>query len=264
MNGKFAIHACLLGGMLLTGAATKANADVWNKKTYINTSRSIEVPGAILPPGRYVFKLLDSPSNRHIVQILNDRENHVYTTNLAIPKQRMEPADKTILDFYEMPGGGPEPVRSWFYPGDTIGQEFAYPRSRALEIARVMREHVPILAESRDTRVETPGPVETSAPAATSTETSSATYENSADRIVEPAETAEPTPAAEPAVTSEATASMPDEEPQGAAPPATSSTPEPDMPHTAGTTAGIALIGLSCLGIAASLRMANNAAGNKS
>ena len=51
MNGKFAIHACLLGGMLLTGAATKANADVWNKKTYINTSRSIEVPGAVLPPG---------------------------------------------------------------------------------------------------------------------------------------------------------------------------------------------------------------------
>jgi len=107
--------------MLLTGAATTANADQWNKKTYINTTRSIEVPGAILPPGRYVFKLMDSASNRHIVQILNDGENHVYSTNLAIPKQRMEPADKTILTFYEMPGGGPEPVRSWFYPGDTIG-----------------------------------------------------------------------------------------------------------------------------------------------
>lgn len=261
MNGKFAIHACLLGGMLLTGAATKANADVWNKKTYINTSRSIEVPGAILPPGRYVFKLLDSPSNRHIVQILNDRENHVYTTNLAIPKQRMEPADKTILDFYEMPGGGPEPVRSWFYPGDTIGQEFAYPRSRALEIARVMREHVPILAESRDTRVETPGPVETSAPAATSTETSSATYENSADRIVEPAETPEPAAVVTPEPSAESSASMP-EEPQ--AEPAPSSTPDPEMPHTAGNTVGIALLGLGCLGIATSLRMASKAGASRS
>jgi len=36
------------------------------------------------------------------------------------------------------------------------------------------------------------------------------------------------------------------------------------MPHTAGNIAGITLIGLSCLGIAASLRMASNAAGHKS
>ena len=28
MNGKYAIHACLLGGLLLTGAATQANAPV--------------------------------------------------------------------------------------------------------------------------------------------------------------------------------------------------------------------------------------------
>jgi len=264
MNGKFAIHACLLGGMLLTGTANRANADVWNKKTYINTSRSIEVPGAILPPGRYVFKLLDSQSNRHIVQILNERENHVYSTNLAIPKQRMEPADKTILTFYEMPGGGPEPVRSWFYPGDTIGQEFAYPKRRALEISQMMREKVPILAESRTNEAEAMQRDET--PAATTVPTThvETSYENSADRTVIPAETPEPALPATPAETStEAKASMPDEEPQ-AAPPATNSAPEPAMPHTAGNTAGIALLGLGCLGIAASLRMAGKAAGSRS
>ena len=68
---------CLIGGVLLIGAATRADADQWNKKTYVTISQSIEVPGAILPPGKYVFKLLDSQSNRHIVQILNARENHV-------------------------------------------------------------------------------------------------------------------------------------------------------------------------------------------
>jgi len=247
---------------LLTGTATTAKADPWNKKTYINTSRSIEVPGAILPPGRYVFKLLDSQSNRHIVQILNDRENHVYATNLAIPKQRMEPADKTILTFYEMPGGGPEPVRSWFYPGDTIGQEFAYPKHRALEISRMMREHVPILAEARE--AEPVRPVETSA--TTTSEalapTETTPTENSADRVVLPAETPESTPVTTDTST-ETTASTPNEVPQ-AAPQETSSTPEPAMPHTAGNTAGIALLGLGCLGIAASLRMAGKAAGSRS
>src|SRR5437762_10453349 len=102
---KFGI--LLVGGLLLTGATTRANADEWNKKTYITISQSIEVPGAVLPPGKYVFKLLESQSNRHIVQILNERENHVYATDLAIPRLRMEPADKTVLTFYEVPGGGP-------------------------------------------------------------------------------------------------------------------------------------------------------------
>ena len=83
MKRVYAVQACVLGTMLC--AATLANADTWNKKTYVTTSQSIEVPGAVLPPGKYVFKLLDSASNRHIVQILNSEENHVYTTNLAIP-----------------------------------------------------------------------------------------------------------------------------------------------------------------------------------
>ncbi|MEO8594757.1 MAG: hypothetical protein ABI759_15675 [Candidatus Solibacter sp.] len=260
MNGKFAIHLCLLGGVLLTSGATTARADAWNKKTYITTPRSIEVPGAVLPPGKYVFKLLDSSSNRHIVQIMNERENHVYATNLAIPKQRMEPADKTVLTFYETRGGVPEPVRAWFYPGDTIGQEFAYPRHRALEITRMTREDVPILAESRAPEMERPivepmASVETPTPAPVSDDA------NSADRTVAAAESLEP---ATVAASAEAEASMPTtDEDQNAQSPA-STAPEPAMPHTAGNLAGIALAGLSCLGIAASLRKTARVAGDQS
>ena len=236
--------------LLVMGGATPANADAWNKKTYITISRSIEVPGAVLEPGKYVFKLMNSDSNRHIVQIMNAEENHVYTTNLAFAKQRMEPADKTILTFYEMPGGGPEPVRSWFYPGDTIGQEFAYPRSRANEIANATRQHVPILAEARQpveerTVVEKPAPATVLEPATQP--------DNSADRVV-PTET-EPVPP----VSSEAAAAEPPTYDQAPAqePAAATSAPapaEPTMPTTATNTFAIGLIGLGCLGIAASLR----------
>ncbi len=193
-------HMCLLSGLALTSMATNANADAWNKKTYVTISRSIEVPGAVLPPGKYVFKLMDSASNRHIVQILNADENHVFTTNLAVAKQRMEPADKTVLTFYEMPGGGPEPVRSWFYPGDTIGQEFAYPGKRATEISRVVGVKVPVLTASAANE-SVAAPVETPA-----VETQPAVVpDNSADRIATPSETAEPAPVAPAPVTPEAT-----------------------------------------------------------
>ena len=47
----------------MTSVATNANADAWNKKTYVTISQSIEVPGAILAPGKYVFKLMENESN---------------------------------------------------------------------------------------------------------------------------------------------------------------------------------------------------------
>jgi hypothetical protein len=247
---------CILGGLVLTGAATLAKADAWNKKTYVTTSQSIEVPGAVLPPGKYVFKLLNSETNRHIVQIMNERENHVYATNLAIPKQRMEPADKTVLTFYEMPGGGPEPIRSWFYPGDTIGQEFAYPSSRAMEISRAMKQEVPTLAEAGEpapstTPAETPVPaVEPSTTAAVSTPPSE--VEEPAPVTPAPVAESQPVPEAQPEPEQEAAAQQPSTPTDGTS----NSTPaEPKMPKTAGNSAAMGLIGLSSLAVAVSLRL---------
>jgi hypothetical protein len=247
----------MVGGLFLTGAATQANADAWNKKTYVTISQSIEVPGAVLTPGKYVFKLVNSDSNRHIVQIMNAEENHVYSTNLAFAKQRMEPADKTVLTFYEMRGGGPEPIRSWFYPGDTIGQEFAYPKSRAIEIAQATHEQVPVLAESREPAAATAAPVETTAPAAEPVVT-----EPAANTAPAPAEAEEPVPAPPPSAEAEASEPEPQAQPaaepapqQPSTPPASTPT-EPAMPKTAGNTAALGLLGLGCFGIAASLRMA--------
>jgi outer membrane biosynthesis protein TonB len=246
---------CVMGGLLMTGAA---NADAWNKKTIVTISQSIEVPGAVLAPGKYVFKLMNSDSNRHVVQIMNERENHVYTTNLAFAKQRMEPADKTVLTFYEMPGGGPEPIRSWFYPGDTIGQEFAYPKTRATEIAQATHQKVPVLSASNEPAATVAAPVETPTPAVeTAAEPAPTTVPAESEQPVAApppspeAAAAEPQPDAAPA--------PPPEEEQAATPPATPSDTapaEPKMPQTASNIVAIGLIGLGCFGIAASMRMA--------
>jgi hypothetical protein len=89
----------------------------------------VEIPGAVLPPGQYVIKLVDSESNRHIVQFLNADETEVINTVVAIPNERLRRSGKTVLKFYEAPTGQPVALRAWFYPGDVIGQEFAYPAS---------------------------------------------------------------------------------------------------------------------------------------
>jgi hypothetical protein len=134
-----------------------AKADEWNKKTTVTFDQPVEVPGVgaqTLPAGTYVFKLLDSPSDRHIVQIFNQAEDHVYTTILAIPDYRMRATGKTVMTFKERAEGQPEAIRSWFYPGRQWGDQFVYPKSRALELAKVVNE--PVLA----TPLELPAPVE--------------------------------------------------------------------------------------------------------
>ncbi|MGH9672398.1 MAG: LPXTG cell wall anchor domain-containing protein [Bryobacteraceae bacterium] len=128
------------------------NADVWNKKTIVTFPDSVELPGQVtLPAGTYVMKLLDSPSNRHIVQVMNRDENKVFATILAISAQRMEPADKTVITFYETPREYPRFIRTWFYPGDTIGQEFAYTKERAQFIASISGKQPPLSTTEQTT-----------------------------------------------------------------------------------------------------------------
>jgi hypothetical protein len=122
--------------------APQVQGDEWDQKTILTFSAPVEVPGRVLPAGTYVFKLLDSPSDRHIVQIYDKDEKQLIGTVLAVPDERLEPRGKTVITFDERSGGSPEALRAWFYPGNTIGQEFVYPHSRAKDIAKRSGQHV--------------------------------------------------------------------------------------------------------------------------
>ncbi len=128
----------LMGAML----APSAVADAWNRKTVVTFSGPVEIPGVhlkgwgVLPAGTYVFKILDSQSNRHIVQIFNKEETTVYATILAIPNFRLQATDKTVITFRERPAGQPEALRAWFYPGRNWGEEFVYPKAKAIALAK--------------------------------------------------------------------------------------------------------------------------------
>ena len=136
---------CILALCVLV--APLAKADDSNRETVITFSGPVEVPGVgaqILPAGTYVFKIFDSQSDRHIVQIFSQDKTHVFTTILAIPNYRLKATDKTVITFHERPAGEPEALRAWFYPGREWGEEFVYAKPRAIELAKEMNE--PVLA----------------------------------------------------------------------------------------------------------------------
>src|SRR4051812_3128597 len=139
------LKAAVISATALLGLSFTASlrADDWNKKTTLTVKETIQLPHTVLQPGTYVFKLADSMSDRHIVQIFNADETQVIATILAIPNYRLKPTGKSVFQFWETPAGNPKAMRAWFYPGDNFGQEFVYPKMKSIEIAKITRTVVP-------------------------------------------------------------------------------------------------------------------------
>jgi hypothetical protein len=158
--------ATTIGCMALMSLAIApgARADDWDRKTTITFSGPVEIPGVhlkgwgVLPAGTYVFKIVDSKSDRHIVQIFSSDEKTVYATILAIPNYRLKATDKTVITFRERPAGEPEALRAWFYPGRNSGEEFVYPRSKAIEIAQSTK--TPVLFTTAEIPLEVSEPIQ--------------------------------------------------------------------------------------------------------
>jgi LPXTG-motif cell wall-anchored protein len=207
-----------------------AHADEWNKQTTISVNAPIEVPGAVLPAGSYIFKLVDSQSNRNIVQVLNTRQDHVFATVIAINNYRLRPTGKTVLTFYEVPQGQPAPVRAWFYPGDEYGQEFVYPKREMTQMAQNTQQTV------------TPAPSAAPAPQE------------------EAQATPAPAPAAEPQQQTQQeeqqTVIAQNEPPAESAPAPSAPAQAPVMPQTASDMPLLALAGLLSISLAGGLSFA--------
>lgn len=212
---------------LLAGAAfvPSARADEWNKRTILTVNEPIQVPNKVLPPGTYVMKLLDSPSNRHIVQIYDKNEQHLETTVLAIPNYRLEPTGKTQFEFWETPPGQPKALRAWFYPGDNFGQEFAYPKSEAMQIAAETHQQVPTTYAQNESELTT---------ARVGTVDEKGTEQEIAQNTPPPATTPAPE---QPAAT-----------PTPAPAPATPAPAPENLPHTASPYPLVGLLGMLSLG----------------
>ncbi len=115
--------------------SSTAIADGWTKATKLTFREAVEVPGMVLPAGVYWFQLASS-ANRNTVQVWNEDRTELITTILSVPDYRRQPTEKTRINFEERPHDSPEAIHAWFYPGDNFGQEFVYPRSEMMHLAK--------------------------------------------------------------------------------------------------------------------------------
>ena len=136
--------ACVASAVLALPLSTAAQGPV-NQDTFFTFSQDVELPNKTLPAGKYLFQLADSPSNRHIVKVMSADRKEIHATLLAIPFYSNErPSSDPQVRFMETPASGTNgtsaaagtnAIKIWFYPGNSVGHEFIYPRSQAMRIA---------------------------------------------------------------------------------------------------------------------------------
>jgi hypothetical protein len=159
----FTLLACL-------AMANGLDAQPLNKRTKVTFSGPFEIPNPhvktgvmTLPAGSYIFTLVDSAVNRHIVQV-TDMNGKVMSTIMAIGDYRLNASSKTVMYFSESPAGTPVALKSWFYPGDNYGNRFIYPKVRAQALAAQTNQPVPSYAGTdinKDTAVQIQTPAKT-------------------------------------------------------------------------------------------------------
>lgn len=132
---------------LATASPATAQTTATNR-TILSFPQPVEVPGKVLPAGTYTFELHDSGMNRHVIQIFDATGSKLVALVLAIPDYRLKATDNTVIKFNEVQPGQPQAIRAWFYPGQTVGQELVYSKSRARELAAASNLVVPAIDDT--------------------------------------------------------------------------------------------------------------------
>lgn len=207
-----------------------ARASAWDQKVVATFSGPVQIPGQVLQPGTYVFKVPDI-GTPYVVQVFNANESRVLATAFAIPRYRSEPTEKPVFVLEERGTDSPQALQAWFYSGYTIGHQFIYAAATRPEAITAANLAAPT---TTDSAVIPPA----------------ATEESSAAISAEP-NTTEPAPEV---VTPSAT--EPDQTAQAPDTSATNSGGQTntELPKTAGSTPLIALVGMLLLGGAFGLK----------
>ena len=131
-----------------------AHADEYDEATTMTFSQPVQIPGHVLPAGTYFFKLVDSSSDRNLVQVFNADRTVVVATLQTIPTERREPTGNTVVSLAERGTGHPEALLKWFYPGRETGNEFVYSKQTEKELAQAKQDTIVVnrtMASNSDT-----------------------------------------------------------------------------------------------------------------
>jgi hypothetical protein len=119
--------------VLLFLVAPGGKADDWSRLTTAVFNEPVQVPGHVLPPGVYVFKLADVSGERNIVQIWNSDQTILYATVMGSPEYLSRGPNENRFTLEARDKNAPKALKFWFQAGNPVGERFVYPKSAGIE-----------------------------------------------------------------------------------------------------------------------------------
>ena len=136
-----------------------ARAETFDKRTVFTFDQPIALPGVTLPAGEYLFRIVDTTTSRKVIQVLSGDGKTPYAMLHSIPEIRRDASGNPEVRFMETAKGHPNAVKTWWYPNETTGYEFIYPKDQARALAEEVNE--PVLTTREETaKFEETTPIE--------------------------------------------------------------------------------------------------------
>ena len=123
MNG-LKITAVLMG-VVSAGWAPSLRADDFNKETHFTINQPLQIQDTVLAPGNHVLRLSAADLDRTLVSIYDGDGIRLEKIVLGFAAYRADGGDPQIITISQPQGDQPGKLKTWFYPGENFGVEFA-------------------------------------------------------------------------------------------------------------------------------------------
>lgn len=143
ITGVLAVTLLWIAGF--AGSSLRADDDATGaaKKATIAIQSPMQIPGTVLKPGHYVFKLSSAQSGWNIVQIYDESETTLITTVLACPNPKLSANGQTVLTYGAGGSASIAVLEAVVLPGEEAPEQFAYPKRAADRIGVANHVRIP-------------------------------------------------------------------------------------------------------------------------
>lgn len=118
------------------------------KKTTLTIGVLTQLPGTTLAAGSYVFRESGEQSGWDIVQVYNSDQSSLVTTLLAYPNANLVSNGQTFLVYPQSTDNQTQIMEAFFFDGDPMAQQLAYPQKTADAIGAANHVRVPTTGTS--------------------------------------------------------------------------------------------------------------------
>lgn len=158
-NALCALGALAFGSFLLVSPAKAGLQDQLTKFTF---TKPVEVPGAVLQPGSYWFKIWDQQNDQqlNIIQIYTEDFSRLVADVPAISEQHMDEGYGTSVPIPSMndielkvaegQGKHPQALIGWFYPYGYSGHQLVYSANERARLSETQTRTILLPVNSSD------------------------------------------------------------------------------------------------------------------